>query len=79
MGMRKDFLVTKEQKQQRQQRLEENRNMALTRLSTSESASSSSTSQSVSNLDYVSPTLDELDRVSFYFLILVQNLYCNRN
>jgi hypothetical protein len=78
MGMRKSFLLSEEEKQQRKKRLED-RNLTAKRSLTSESGSSSSTSQPISNTEPLSPTFDDLDRVSFYFLLFVQNLCCNRN
>ncbi len=67
MGMRKDFILSDEEKQRRKKRLVENRNSTSKRSSTSESTNSSSISQPASNSEYISETLDELDRVSFYF------------
>jgi len=71
MGMRRDFVLTEEQKQQRKIRLEENRNITAKHSSASESGSSSSILQPVSNIESLSPSFDEIDRVRFYVLILV--------
>jgi hypothetical protein len=71
MGMRKDFILSEEEKQRRRKYLEENRNSTLQRLSTSESTNSSSISNPLSNSESLSPTLDEIDRVSFSFFRLV--------
>jgi hypothetical protein len=65
MGMRKDFILTEEEKQRRRTRLEENRNLSSKRLSTSESAYSSASSCPLSNPDGVIETFDEIDHVSF--------------
>jgi len=67
MGMRKDFILSEEDKQRRRKCLEENRNSTLQRLSTSESTSSSSVSNPLSNPESLSPRLDEIDCVSFSF------------
>ncbi len=71
MGMRKDFILSEEEKQRRRKYLEENRNSTLQRLSTSESTNSSSISNPLSNSESLSPTLDEIDRVSFSVFRLV--------
>jgi hypothetical protein len=52
MGMRKDFIVKKEEKQKRKKRLEENENVSSKRLLNSNS---------------LPQTLDEIDHVSFMF------------
>ena len=59
-GMRKDFLLTEEQKEQRRKHLEDNRNNTLQRLSTIQS---SNDPQTTTNIDPISPSLDEIDRV----------------
>ncbi len=55
--MRKDFIVSKEVVQQKKDRLEENRNGSSKRSST----------QSLLNSESLSETLDEIDRVSFFY------------
>jgi hypothetical protein len=65
MGMRKDFILSEEEKQQKKKCLEENRKISLTRSSTSESTNSSSISEPLSNSESISLTSDEIDRVSF--------------
>jgi len=65
MGMRKDFIRSEEEKQQRKKCLEENRDLTLKRISTSESTNSSSISQPISNSESISPTFNEIDHVSF--------------
>ncbi len=64
--MRKHFILSEEEKQQRKKRLEENRNFTAKRLSTSESISNR-----LSSSESLSPTFDEIDLVSFYILILI--------
>jgi len=61
MGMRKDFILSQEEKQRKKQCLEENRNFTAQRLTTLESTNSLSISETLS------PVFDEIDRVSFYF------------
>jgi hypothetical protein len=74
MGMRKDFILSEEEKQRRKERLEENRSMTSQRLlSAPESTNLSSTSQTVSTVGSVSPKSDEIDRVSFYFLTITSS------
>jgi hypothetical protein len=74
MGMRKDFIHSEEERQQRKKRLEENRTMTSQRLlSISESINSLSSSNRSSNSESLSPTFDDLDHVSFYFLLLYRN------
>jgi hypothetical protein len=51
MGMKKDFILSEEEKQRRKKRLDENRNLASQRLTNSES---------------ISQAMDEIDPVSFY-------------
>jgi hypothetical protein len=58
MGMRKDFMLSEQEKQQRKKRLEENRNKIT-----------SSSSNVLSNLH----TSEQINRVSFYFLALTLN------
>jgi hypothetical protein len=53
--MRKDFIVSEEEKQQRKKRLEENRNSSL-----------KSESRTLSNSESHSETPDEIDLVSFF-------------
>jgi hypothetical protein len=65
MGMRKDFIRSEEEKQQRKKCLEENRGLTLKRISTSESTNLSSISQPISNSESISPTFNEIDHVSF--------------
>jgi len=67
--MRKDFIVSEQEKQQRKKRLEENRNIALKRLAKSESTNSA-LSQPLVNSESLSETLDEVDRVSCSFSTL---------
>ncbi len=69
MGMRKDFILSDEEKQKRKKCLEENRNNTAKRLSTSESTNTSSVSNSLSNSESLSLAVNEIDRVSFYFFI----------
>lgn len=64
--MRKDLIVSEEEKQRKQQRLEENRN----RTSNLPFTTVSSTTQVLSNSEPISNTLDDLDEVSFYLKIL---------
>jgi hypothetical protein len=63
-GMRKDFFVNEEKKQQRKKRLEENRNSSL-------KLESRTSSQSLLNSESLSETPDEIDRVSFSILIIL--------
>ncbi len=70
VGMRKDFIVSEQEKQQRKKRLEENRNISLKRLVKSESTKSA-LSQPLVNSESLSVTLDEVDRVSCSFPTLV--------
>jgi hypothetical protein len=63
--MRKDFILSEEEKQRRKKRIEENRNMTSQRLSISESTASSTISNPLSNSESRSPAFDEIDRVSF--------------
>ncbi len=70
-GMRKDFILSDEEKQQRKKRLEENRSETSQRFSTHESTNTSSLMQSASNSESLVTTTDEIDRVSS---ISVQNL-----
>jgi len=65
MGMRKDYIMSEEEKQQKKKCLEENRKISLTRSLTSESTNSSSISEPLSNSESISLTSDEIDRVSF--------------
>jgi len=67
MGMRKDLILSQEEKQRKKKCLEENRNFTAQRLSTLESINSLSSSKSVS------PAFDEIDRVSFYFSTITSN------
>ncbi len=71
MGMRKDYIRSEEEKQRRKKGLEENRNNKSQHSSTSESTNSSSISNPLSTSESLSPTLDEIDRVSFSFFRLV--------
>jgi hypothetical protein len=57
MGMRKDFILKKEERQRKKNRLEENQNMP------------SSSSSTISNSQPLSQTFDDIDRASFYFSI----------
>jgi len=66
MGMRKDLIVSEEEKQRKQQRLEENRN----RTSNLPFTNVSSATQVSSNSEPISNTLDDLDQVSFCLKIL---------
>jgi hypothetical protein len=70
MGMRKDFIRSEEEKQRRKTRLEENRSITTTRLSTSESTNSLSPPNPLLNSDCLSEAFEEIDRVSFYFSTL---------
>jgi hypothetical protein len=63
--MRKDFIQSEEEIQQRKKRLEENRNITSQLLSTSEVPNSLSITNSASKFEPMSPTSDEIDRVSF--------------
>ncbi len=58
--MRKDFIVSEEEKQQRKKRLEENRNSSL-----------KLESRTSSNSESLSETPDEIDLVSFSILNLL--------
>jgi hypothetical protein len=69
MGMRKDFILSEEEKQRRKKHLEENVNISSKRSSTSESTNSSP--QPVSNLEVRSEIADEIDHVSFYISVLI--------
>jgi hypothetical protein len=73
MGMRKDFIRTEEEKQQRKKQIEANRNISLKRLSTSQSTNSLSSSRSLSNSESSSQTFDEIDRVSFKMFTVVKS------
>ncbi len=64
--MRKDLIVSEEEKQRKQQRLEENRN----RTSNLPLTTVLSTTQVSSNSEPISDTLDDLDQVSFDLKIL---------
>ncbi len=66
-GMRKDFILGDKEMQQRKKRLEENRNLTLERLSTSQLTNSSSITHPVLQSESPSPTFNEIDRVSFSF------------
>jgi hypothetical protein len=63
--MRKDFILSEEEKQRRKKHLEENRNRTSQHLSTSELTNSLSITNSASKFEPISPTSDEIDRVSF--------------
>jgi hypothetical protein len=63
--MRKNLILSEEQKQERKKRLEENRNITSQRLSTSELTNSLSITHSASKFEPLSLTSDEIDRVSF--------------
>jgi hypothetical protein len=67
--MRKDLIVSEQEKQQRKKRLEENRNISLKHLVKSESTKSAS-SQPLVKSESLSETLDEVDRVSCSFSTL---------
>lgn len=78
MGMRKDFILSEEEKEQRRKRIEENRNMASKSLSTTESTDSQSSSSNIlSNSTSSSQTFNDIDLVSylrnnrFYFILYV--------
>jgi len=71
MGMRKDFLLTEEEKQRKKKRLEENKNISSKRLSTPESTNSSS--RLLSHSAVRSKTTNEIDHVSFYFSTLMSS------
>jgi len=58
VGMRKDFIMSEEEKQLKRERLEEIRNLSSKRSLTSESTNASS-----SNI--LSETLNEIDHVSY--------------
>jgi hypothetical protein len=64
-GMRKDFILSEDEKQRRKKNLEENRNRTSQRLSTSELTNSLSVTHSPSKFEPPSLTSDEIDRVSF--------------
>jgi hypothetical protein len=59
MGMRKDFILSEEEKQKRRQRIEENRRLS------NEYHSNIESSVSLPVNDYISESIDEIDRVSF--------------
>ena len=67
MGMRKDFILSEEEKQRRRKRLEDNRNMSSKTLVTSESSNSLSLTNSSPKSESFSQTFDEIDRVSLSF------------
>ncbi len=75
MGMRKDFILTEEEKQRRKSRLEENRNLTLQRLSTSESGNLTPSTNLLSTFESLSPKFDDIDQVSFYFSISIYNFF----
>jgi hypothetical protein len=56
MGMRRDFILSEEEKQRRKQRIEENRQLSQS------SSSMDYYSPSINN--YVSESIDEIDRVN---------------
>jgi hypothetical protein len=72
MGMRKDFIVSEEEKQRRRKHLEDNRKMTSQRLSTSERIDPLSSSNRLSTAESLSPAFDEIDRVSFIVSIFIQ-------
>ena len=65
MGMRRDFLQTEEQKQNRQKSLEANRNIRPQRVLTSESPQSTVQIQTTSTVKSPSPVLNHIDNVCF--------------
>ncbi len=67
MGMRKDFILSEEERQRRKQRLEENRNLTSQRLSTSETIDPLSSSNRSSTTESLSPIFNELEHVSFSY------------
>ena len=67
MGMRKDFILSEQEKQRRRKRLEENRSMSSKSLVPSESSNSSSLTNLSLKSEPFSQTFDEIDRVSFLF------------
>lgn len=60
MGMRKDFLLSEEEKQRRKRRLKEYRNTTL---------------QCVSNAESIPPTFENNDHVNFYAWSFTSNLF----
>ena len=62
MGMRRDFILSEEEKQRRRQRIEENRQLSVISQPTMDYYS-----PSIDN--YTSESIDEIDRVSILFLI----------
>jgi len=63
MGMKKDFLLSENEKQQRRKYPEENRD---------------NSSKSLSNSESLLPAFDEIDRVSVYVLPLTFQLFRSR-
>ncbi|CAF1593550.1 unnamed protein product [Rotaria sp. Silwood1] len=63
MGMRKDFILSDEEKERRKKRLEENRNISSKRSSTSDSNNSLSSTSISSNSQSFSQTFDDIDHL----------------
>ncbi|CAF2789421.1 unnamed protein product [Rotaria sp. Silwood2] len=63
MGMRKDFILSDQEKERRKKRLEENRNISSKRSSTSDTKNSLSSNNILSNSQYFSQTFDEIDQL----------------
>jgi hypothetical protein len=61
MGMKKEFIMSEEDKQKRKERLEENRSNSLKRSSTIEPTNPT---HNAYNSESISQALDEIDRVS---------------
>ncbi|CAF1078475.1 unnamed protein product [Adineta steineri] len=77
VGMRRDFILSEEEKQQRKQRLQENRNISLKRSSTSDS---SSLSPEVSpNSESHTESLDDIDRILMDIDYNDENIFCHNS
>lgn len=64
--MRKDFILSEEEKQRRKKRLEENRTMTSQRILTTESENLLSISQPTPNTESLSPIFHEIDQVIYF-------------
>jgi len=68
MGMRKDFILSEEEKQRRRERIEQNRQL-------SNDYHLSMSSISLSNNNYISESINEIDRVNLFFIYLLYYLF----
>lgn len=64
MGMRKDFILSEEEKQRRRQRIEENR-----KISNDYQSSLEKMSQPIYNNNFISQSIDEIDQVRLFIFI----------